>query len=49
MFSRPQASKEPSIHFEAEDDSLWTLIMTNPDGHLQDNESEYLHWFMLVV
>jgi large subunit ribosomal protein L38 len=41
-----QVCKQPQVSFEAPEGSHWTLIMTNPDGHLKDNESEYLHWLM---
>lgn len=27
-------------------DSLWTLILTNPDGHLTKENQEYVHWMM---
>lgn len=29
-------------------DSLWTLVLTNPDGHLEQAGKEYVHWFMWV-
>lgn len=29
-----------------EKNTLWTLVLLSPDGHLQDNTSEYLHWFV---
>ena len=29
-----------------EGDGLYTLVLTNPDGHLQDNKKEVLHWMM---
>ncbi|XP_028675008.1 39S ribosomal protein L38, mitochondrial [Erpetoichthys calabaricus] len=41
-----EAGSPPRVNFEAEEGSLWTLLLTNPDGHLQDNESEYLHWLV---
>ncbi|XP_061415350.1 large ribosomal subunit protein mL38 [Lethenteron reissneri] len=41
-----ETQEAPEVTFEANEDSLWTLILTNLDGHLQDNESEYLHWFV---
>ena len=49
VFDFVQASTEPGVHFEADEGSLWTLLMTNPDGHLTDNDSEYLHWFVYVL
>lgn len=41
-----EASKAPQIHFKEEPNSLWTLVLTNPDGHLLDSSAEYLHWFV---
>lgn len=35
-----------NFQFQEEKDTLWTLVLTNPDGHLQDSEKEYVHWFM---
>lgn len=50
------AAKQPTVQFDATIElagaelpakkSLWTLIMTNPDGHLTENDKEYCHWFM---
>ena len=25
---------------------LYTLMMTNPDGHLVDDDGEYIHWLV---
>ncbi|XP_072098333.1 large ribosomal subunit protein mL38 [Mobula birostris] len=41
-----EAANVPKVSFEAEEGSLWTLLFTNPDGHLRDNESEYIHWLV---
>ncbi|XP_055031582.1 large ribosomal subunit protein mL38 isoform X3 [Misgurnus anguillicaudatus] len=41
-----QATQAPQISFEAEKDSLWTLLLTSPDEHLMDSEQEYLHWLV---
>lgn len=27
-------------------DTLWTLVLTNPDGHFTENDKEYVHWFV---
>ena len=34
---------------EGDDDSLWTLVMTNPDGHFEEDEAEYLHWMVANI
>jgi len=39
-----EASMSPSADYEAEEGSLWTLVMTSPDQNLEDSNSELLHW-----
>lgn len=41
-----EVASTPNVQFHSEPDSLWTLILTNPDGNLLDNDSECLHWFV---
>lgn len=41
-----EAKNKPSVTFESDEKSLWTLILTNPDGHLTEKDSEYVHWFV---
>ncbi|KAG8233227.1 hypothetical protein J437_LFUL012432 [Ladona fulva] len=41
-----EASQCPEVKFDAESDSLWTLILTNPDGNFTDSNAEYVHWFV---
>lgn len=41
-----EATKAPEVVFESKPDDLWTLILTNPDGHLSEENSEYIHWFI---
>ncbi|KAK2193835.1 hypothetical protein NP493_5g13008 [Ridgeia piscesae] len=41
-----EARSQPQVMFESGADDLWTLVMTNPDGHLTDNNAEYLHWMV---
>ncbi|XP_041818977.1 39S ribosomal protein L38, mitochondrial [Chelmon rostratus] len=40
------AASAPQISFDAEEGSLWTLLLTCPDEHLLDNEAEYIHWLV---
>ncbi|CAG5911895.1 unnamed protein product [Menidia menidia] len=42
----PAEPPPPQISFEAEQDSLWTVLLTSPDEHLQHNEAEYIHWLV---
>lgn len=41
-----EASKAPSVSFESEPGTLWTLVLTSLDGHLLEQDKEYLHWFV---
>ncbi|KAJ9584581.1 hypothetical protein L9F63_021079 [Diploptera punctata] len=41
-----EASSVPEVTFSSDPTSLWTLILTNPDGHFTKNDSEYVHWFI---
>ncbi|XP_075229396.1 large ribosomal subunit protein mL38-like [Lycorma delicatula] len=41
-----QASAAPEVVYEAPSNTLWTLILTNPDGHLTHDNAEYVHWFI---
>ncbi|XP_030754113.1 39S ribosomal protein L38, mitochondrial [Sitophilus oryzae] len=44
---KPEETKDkPSVNFKSDETSLWTLLLTNPDGHLTNNEKEYIHWFV---
>ncbi|XP_076064912.1 mitochondrial ribosomal protein L38 [Oratosquilla oratoria] len=46
-FIKPrEAQLPPEVNYNSNEDTLWTLVLTNPDGHLVDNEAEYLHWFI---
>lgn len=41
-----ETCQKPEVAFESDDDSLWTLILTNPDGHFSKENAEYIHWFV---
>ncbi|KAI3365417.1 hypothetical protein L3Q82_010509 [Scortum barcoo] len=41
-----KAASVPQVSFDAEEGSLWTLLLTCPDEHLLDNEAEYVHWLV---
>lgn len=42
-----KAKSEPTVRYTAAgNDVLYTLMMTNPDGHLLDDDGEYIHWLM---
>ncbi|XP_066472506.1 large ribosomal subunit protein mL38 [Tiliqua scincoides] len=39
----------PEVSFEADEESLWTLLLTNLDGHLRDSNLEYVHWLVTNI
>lgn len=41
-----QTSKTPIVTFKSDEKSFYTLLLTNPDGHLTEKNSEYIHWFV---
>lgn len=41
-----EVAEVPNVSFKSKPNDLWTLILTNLDGHLLDTNSEYLHWFV---
>ncbi|KAH1003909.1 hypothetical protein HUJ04_003745 [Dendroctonus ponderosae] len=43
------ASQKPEVTYESEPQDLWTLVLTNPDGHFTDNDKEYVHWFVANI
>ncbi|KRT83841.1 hypothetical protein AMK59_3674, partial [Oryctes borbonicus] len=46
MIKPSEAKWKPNIFYKTNNESLWTLILTNPDGHLTKQNSEYVHWFI---
>ncbi|CAK8683945.1 unnamed protein product [Clavelina lepadiformis] len=47
--SPSEAASTPEVSFVSKPDNLWSLIVTNPDEHLEDNDKEYLHWFVANI
>lgn len=47
--SCPKVSFKVPKMFESDPNTLWTLVMTNPDGHFTDENSEYLHWMIANI
>ncbi|XP_038067956.1 39S ribosomal protein L38, mitochondrial-like [Patiria miniata] len=41
-----EAFQAPAVFFDSPEDNLWTLLLANPDGHLLDNNKEYIHWLV---
>ncbi|XP_053695857.1 39S ribosomal protein L38, mitochondrial [Sabethes cyaneus] len=51
---QPEVVFDPNFDFQStgasvKTDSWWTLVLTNPDGHLSDGEAEYCHWFVANI
>ncbi|UYV62204.1 MRPL38 [Cordylochernes scorpioides] len=44
-----ETQSAPTVKFNSGPEDLWTLVLTNPDGHLEDNNSEYLHWLVANI
>ncbi|XP_055538991.1 39S ribosomal protein L38, mitochondrial [Wyeomyia smithii] len=53
---QPEVAFDSSFDFRATSgspvktsSSLWTLVLTNPDGHFTDSSAEYCHWFVANI
>ncbi|KPJ11126.1 39S ribosomal protein L38, mitochondrial [Papilio machaon] len=44
-----EAGEQPSVAYESDDNSLWTLVLTSLDGHLTENDKEYVHWLVANI
>ncbi|XP_031556350.1 39S ribosomal protein L38, mitochondrial-like isoform X2 [Actinia tenebrosa] len=47
--SPSQAKSCPTVDFQSDSGTYWTLILTNPDGNIWDKDSELLHWFVANI
>lgn len=50
--NQPEVTFDPSFSMtgdKPETATLWTLLMTNPDGHLERENSEYVHWMVANI
>ncbi|KAI5734578.1 hypothetical protein M8J77_008309 [Diaphorina citri] len=41
-----QALSKPIVDFKSSPDALWTLNFIGMDGHLEDPDSQYIHWLV---
>ncbi|GAB5581327.1 39S ribosomal protein L38 [Prionailurus iriomotensis] len=41
-----EAAQAPEVTYEADKGSIWTLLLTNLDGHLLEPDAEYIHWLV---
>ncbi|XP_068632622.1 large ribosomal subunit protein mL38 [Battus philenor] len=44
-----EALTKPSVTYESNENTLWTLVLTNLDGHLTENDKEYVHWLVANI
>ncbi|KAF7249056.1 39S ribosomal protein L38, mitochondrial [Varanus komodoensis] len=49
MITPTETLNPPKVTFQADEGSLWTLLLTNLDGHLRDTNSEYVHWLVANI
>nr|XP_002125755.1 39S ribosomal protein L38, mitochondrial-like [Ciona intestinalis] len=47
--SPSEASTQPEVTYQSEADGLWSLLLLNLDGNIEDNDKEYLHWFVTNI
>uniref|UniRef100_A0A069DTB0 Large ribosomal subunit protein mL38 n=1 Tax=Panstrongylus megistus TaxID=65343 RepID=A0A069DTB0_9HEMI len=44
---KPEEAKSmPNVSFDCKPDTLWTLVMTTPDGNFSSENTECCHWFV---
>ncbi|KAK6185416.1 hypothetical protein SNE40_007658 [Patella caerulea] len=41
-----EAQNPPHIKYNCDPNTWWTLVMSSPDGHLEKNDAECLHWMI---
>lgn len=44
-----EALEYPVVNYESDANSLWTLALTSLDGHLTENDKEYVHWLVANI
>ncbi|KAM7067302.1 large ribosomal subunit protein mL38 isoform 2-T2 [Molossus nigricans] len=44
-----EAAQAPEVTYEADEGSMWTLLLTNLDGHLLEPDAEYVHWLVTNI
>eukprot|EP01134_Creolimax_fragrantissima_P004867 CFRG4867T1 len=43
------AQTKPTVSYEGDEDSLYTLVLSSPDDNFYENEKETLHWMVANV
>ncbi|XP_045447672.1 39S ribosomal protein L38, mitochondrial [Melitaea cinxia] len=44
-----EALNSPLVSYESDGNTLWTLALSNLDGHLTENDKEYVHWLVANI
>ncbi|CAI9163808.1 unnamed protein product [Rangifer tarandus platyrhynchus] len=44
-----EAAQPPEVTYEADEGSVWTLLLTSLDGHLLEPDAEYVHWLVTNI
>ncbi|XP_060803631.1 large ribosomal subunit protein mL38 isoform X2 [Amyelois transitella] len=44
-----EALEYPTVSYESDGASLWTLALTSLDGHLTEGDKEYVHWLVANI
>lgn len=44
-----EALEPPTVAYESDGNTLWTLALTNLDGNLTENDKEYAHWLVANI
>ncbi|MBZ3871184.1 39S ribosomal protein L38, mitochondrial [Sciurus carolinensis] len=44
-----ETAQAPEVTYEADEGSMWTLLLTNLDGHLLEPDAEYVHWLLTNI
>lgn len=44
-----EALECPNVSYESDGNTMWTLVLSSLDGHLNENDKEYVHWFIANI
>ncbi|CAH2076466.1 unnamed protein product, partial [Iphiclides podalirius] len=44
-----EAVEKPQVTYEADKSTLYTLVLSSLDGHLHENDKEYVHWLVANI
>ncbi|KAI8422246.1 hypothetical protein MSG28_006135 [Choristoneura fumiferana] len=44
-----EALNSPTVSYESDGNTMWTLVLSSLDGHLNENDKEYVHWFIANI